>query len=254
MQGTTDMYQTNVDHKMVQVNAAFKSQGTNTNFSIDFQTRDLDKVTKVTMIKATLPRLFPNIWSANYQIDIQHPAGIDNFFNVPAGQYNVTTLTTALNTATAGINVSWAYNTTTNRFTATYSGVGTATLSAANSTIGPYIGLTADVTLGAPSDLPSPPQLSGPDEVFILSQLVGATSCVAAGSQNSIPFVGSISFTDVPYGFTGKFECNGLDIAHVEFPFEVCMRRIDVQLVDPLGNEISLPDNAYLNMILQFSY
>lgn len=249
-----DMYNTDVDHKMVQVNSAFKSHGTSTHFSMDFQTRDLDKVTKVTMIKATLPRLFPNIWSVNNSIDIQHPAGIDNFFTVPAGQYNVTTLTTALNTATSGINVSWTYDTTQSRFVATYAGVGTATLSAANSTIGPYIGLTSDITLGAPSPLSSPPQLSGPDEVFILSQLVGATSCVAAGSQASIPFVGSIPFTDVPYGFTGKFECNGLDIAHIEFPFEVCMRRMDIQLVDPLGNEISLPDNAYLNMILQFTY
>lgn len=245
-----------VDHKMVHINASNKSYGTNTNFTIDFLTRDLDKVRKVTMIKASLPRLFTNIWSANNVIDIQHPAGVDNFFTVPAGQYTATTLAAALTTACSGINMAFALNSTTDRIRATYSGVTTATLVAdpTKSTIAQYIGLTSDITLGSPTDMQDPTQLSGPDEIFIKSQLVAASSTVEAGDTAAISLVGSISFTAVPYGFTGRFDSHGLDIAHVEFQDVVCMRRMDILLTDVYGNEISLPNNSYLDMILQFTY
>lgn len=246
------MYRTNVVHKMVQINSANADYGTTTNFTINLDNRDMDRVTSVTMIKASLPRLFPNIWSVNNTIDIQHPAGIDNFFTVPPGQYNTSSLTTALNTATSGINVSWTY--TSPFFTATYSGVGSVVLKASSSTIGPLIGLTSDVTLGAPSALPSSPQLSGPDNIYIRSNLVAANSCVANGSLTSIPLVGIIPFNNVPYGFTGNFNSSDLTVGHIEYPSQVVMRRIDIQLTDELGNEIMLPANAFLDMILQFSY
>lgn len=242
------------DHKLVQVNASSRSTGTTADFSVDFLTRALDKVTKVVMIKASLPRLFTNIWSANNIITISH-AGANFSFIVPEGQYNTTTLAAALTTATAGINMAWAFNATTNRFTATYTGVTTATLVSDTtlSTIANYIGLTQDITLGAPSDLTSPPQLSGVDEVFIRSQLIAADSCIVSGSQQSIPFVGSISFTDVPYGFVGRFDCKDLEIGHVDFAYQTCLRKINIQLTDVYGNIINTPDNCFLDMILQFT-
>jgi len=137
-----------IDHKMVQVNAAQRSHGTTSHFTVDFQTRDLDKVVKVTMIKATLPRMFFNIQSWNNKINIIH-SGSDNVFTIPVGQYTATTLNTALNTATAPIFTTWVYNATTSRFEATYSSVTTVTLDSTSS-IAPYIGLTAN-TLTATS-------------------------------------------------------------------------------------------------------
>lgn len=245
-----------MDHRMVHVNAANKSYGTNTNFTIDFLTRDLDKIRKVTMIKASLPRMFTNIWGANNVIDIQHPAGVDNFFTVPAGQYTATTLAAAMTTATAGINMAWAYNTTTNRFVATYSGVTTATIVSdpSKTTIASYIGLTADLTLGSPASMQEPPQLSGPDEIYVKSQLVAANSTVEAGDTASLPLVGTISFTNVPFGFVGRYDSRHINIAQVEYQDQVCMRRMDIVLTDVFGNEISLPANCYLDMILQFQY
>lgn len=238
------------DHKLVQVNSRFRSTGTTADFSIDFLSRDLDKVTRVVMIKASLPRLFPNIWSVNNSIVINH-AGADFTFLVPEGQYTVITLATAMTTACAGINMAFVYNTTTNRFTATYSGVTTATLVSSSSTIAPYIGLTADLTLGAPADLASPPQLSGPDEVYIHSQIVAANSCVVP--SGAIPFLGYISFTTVPYGFVGSYKADSLDVAHIEMPYQVCIRKINIKLCDVNGDLISIPDNCYLDMLLQFS-
>lgn len=238
------------DHKLVQVNAANRSSGTTSNFSIDFQTRDLDKVRKVTMIKASLPRLFTNIFNANNTVIINH-VGSDNFIPIPNGQYNTTTLATAL-TAATGTLITWTYNTTTNRFVATPV---LPCFLLVSSPIAPYIGLTADLTLlGIPRELQEPPQLSGPDEVYIRSQLVAANSCVTAGSQSAIPLVGTISYVDVPYGFVGRFDSSNLDIAHVEYGFDTCMRKIDVVLTDVYGNEINTPGNCYLDMILQFSY
>ncbi len=248
------MYRSNIAHKLVQINAAQKSYGTNSNFSINFNTRDLDRVTSVTMVKASLPRLFQNIWSANNVIDIVHPAGIDNFFTIPPGQYTAVTLAAAMTTALAGINMGVAYNTTTNRFVFTYTGPTTATISFANSSIAIYIGLTADLITGAPQSTQAPPQLSGPDEVYVLSQLVGGTSAVAASSQTNIPLVGTISFIAVPYGFVGRFDSKQLELIHIEYPDQVVMRRVDIRLTDVYGNELSLPDNCFLDMILQFSY
>ncbi len=244
-----------IDSKMVQVNSALRSTGTVSNFSLDFLTRDLDKVIKVTMIKATLPRLFFNIQSWNNQINIIHPAGINNLFTVPPGQYTITTLTAALNLATAGIFVSWVYNTATSRLEATYSSVTTVTLdSSALSTIGPYIGLTQDIVLGLPTELSSPPQLSGLDEVYIKSNLVAATSTVAAGEISAKSIIGNINFTNVPYGFTGRWDSHHLDIAHVSYETQVCMRKIDCQIVDVYDHLVEMPDNCFLDMVLQFSY
>ena len=244
-----------VDSKMVQVNSFYKSSGTSSNFSIDFLTRDLDKVVKVTMIKATLPRLFFNIQSWNNTINIIHPAATNNFFSVPPGQYTVTTLIAALNTATAGIFVTWVFNTATNRIEATYSSVTTVTLdSSALSTIANYIGLTQDITLGPPTEMTDPPQLSGPDEIYIHSNLVAATSMVAAGEITAKSFIGNINFTNVPYGFTGRMDSTSLDIAHVAYPYQVCMRKMDVTIRDVFNHEMELPSNCYLDMILQFSY
>ncbi len=245
---------TTIDHKMVQVNASQRSTGTCSNFTIDFRTRDLDKVRTVTMIKATLPRMFTNINSSNNVINIVHPAGTNNYFTVPEGQYTAATLATAMTTACAGIFMAFTYSGTTLRYTATYSGVTTADLSLTGSTIAPFIGLLATITLGAPTALQAPPQLSGPDEVQIRSNLVAATSCVAAGEITSIALLGNINYTDVPFGFTGRFDCQNLKIAHVDFPYQVCMRKMDIQLTDVLGNLINIPENCFLDMTLQFGY
>lgn len=238
---------------MVHVNASARSSGTVNDFSIDFQTRDLDNVTKVTMIKATLPRMFPNIWSVNNTIVIQH-AGSNTSYSVPAGQYTALTLLAALNTATAGAFVTWTYDTTLQRYIATYSSVTTVTLMSTLSSIATYIGLSADVLLGAPAAMPSPPQLSGPDEVFIQSGLVATSSCVESGATQSIPLLGSISFVDVPYGFTGRFDARHPEISHIDIPYAACMRKIDVRLCDNLGNTLACPDNCFLDMILQFTH
>ena len=238
------------DHKLVQINASQRSSGTTSKFTIDFQTRDLDKVRRVTMIKASLPRLFTNIFNANNTIIINH-VGSDNIIPIPNAQYNTTTLATALTTAT-GTLVTWTYNTTTNRFVATPI---LPSILLASSSIAPYIGLTSDITLvGTPIEMQAPPQLSGPDEVYVRSQLVSANSCVTAGSQSAIPLVGTIAFNEIPYGFVGRFDSASLEIAHIEYPFETCMRKIDVLLCDVYGNEINTPQNCFLDMILQFSY
>ena len=247
-------------HKLVQVNASAKNQASasNSDFSVDFQTTDMDKVIQVSMVKASLPRMFPNIWSVNNTIDIIH-SGADNYYTIPPLQYDINTLITALNTATAPIFVTWALNATTNKLTATYSSVTTVTLSASKSSIGPYIGLTADVTLGAPSDMPSYPQLSGPTEIFIQSNLIAANNCVTGSSSLgtnspvSIPLVSSISFIDVPWGFVGRFDGKSLEIGYLDFPSEIIMRRIDVRLTDVYNNVIQLPDNCFLDMVLQFT-
>ena len=242
-----------IDHRMVQVNAAQRSEGSVSNFSTNFLTRDLDNVKKVVMIKATLPRLFFNIQSWNNTINIIHPANTPNVFIIPVGQYTATTLAAAMTTATAGINTAWAYNAATSRIRATYSGVTTANLDPLSS-IAPYIGLMATITLGAPSDMQSPPQLSGPDEILVISNLVATSSCVAAGNTTAKSLLGNINFTNVPYGFTGRWDAQQSDIAHIDFPYSVCMRKIDVRLEDVFGHQMELPDNCYLDMTLQFQY
>jgi len=249
---------TQPQNRMVQINSLYKNANSlsNSHFSIDFASRDLDKVRAVSVVKASLPRVFPNIWVVNNTIDIQHPLGIDNFFTIPPGQYDVTSLTAALNTATAGISVSWVWMAADQRFQATYGGVGSAYLISdpSLSTIANYIGLTSDVTLGAPALLPSPPDLAGPYEIVVNSSLVANTSCVAAGEQTYIPFVVSISFVDTPYGFVGRFDAQSTEIAKIRFPSDTCLRRIDIVLSDNFQNEISLPDNAFLDLVLQFDY
>lgn len=237
-------------HTLLHVNSSQRSEGTANEFSIDFNTRDLDNVIKVCMVKATLPRMFTNINSSNNKLIITH-AGAQNIATIPVGQYDIVSLLAALNTATAFIFFTWTYDIPTSRLIATYSGVTTADLTLSGSTIASYIGLTADITLGAPASLQAPPQLSGPDEVFIRTKLLSC--CIENGNLTATGLLGSISFTDVPYGFTGRFDAHSPELGHI-VTAPMCLRKLYVVLCDAYGNILNCPENCFLDMMLQITF
>lgn len=239
--------------KQVQVNCTTRSYGTCNNFTVDFQTRDLDKVVGVTLIEAKLARMFTNIQSWNNTLNVYHPAGIPNLYTIPVGQYNIIELTAALNAATAATLVSWTYDAGTRRLTATQVTFPCDVDAGPLSTIAPYIGLTSTVSLGSPTALASPPQLNGPDLVYIKSNLVAASSTVVAGTTAMKSIVGMIDYTQIPFGFSGSFMANSLTVRRMSFPGQVCMRKMDIQIVDEFDHPMNIPENCFLNMTLQFT-
>lgn len=238
----------NLAHATVHVNAAMRSGGTTNDFTIDFETRDLDRVVKIVLLKATMPRMFTNVYAPLNTLVVVHEGSAETV-TIPEAQYNVDTLIATLNTVMAPWNYSWTY--TNDRFTATYSGPTTSTL-LASSGMAPLIGLMSDITLGPPTSMQAPPQLSGPSEVFIRTKLLSCCLEPARG-LGEVGYLGSINYTQVPYGFVGRFDASSPDLGHV-VTAPVVLRHLNFQLVDNTGNLVNTPANCYIDLLLQIMY
>jgi len=248
--------------KLVRVNAKYRFSGSPANFSIKFDVRDLDAVKGIAVARASLNRAFPNIYSPINILSYQPNLGSQVNLTIPPAQYTATTLAAAIQTASMGDWTVTYSPAPVDRFIFTYNNVvsGSAQL-LSSSSIGPYIGLTADVIVPAvatPTTLPSPPALQGPDVVYIQSQYVSGSHCVDIASNGSyIPFLAAIDFSNVPYGFTAYFEAKTPQIFQITYARESGTRLLqlfDIQVTDQFGNLLALPDNDYLDMHMVFYY
>jgi hypothetical protein len=154
-----------------------------------FEVRDLDQVKGISVARASLNRAFGNIYPPINVL--MYDPNLQPRVNevIPTGQYTAPQLATAISTASGG---DWTVTYSpfpVDRFIFTYnnSGPGSANLLAI-SPIAPYIGLTSDVLVpgtATPTTLPSPPMLSGPDTVYIQSQIIAGSHCVDTSSNGS---------------------------------------------------------------------
>ena len=261
-------------NRLIRINPKYKSSGTTSDFTMSFDTQDLQQVRACSLISATLNRTFPNIYSPLNRFIVRWLDGADVITDVrvavPPGQYTVSTLAAALQTTIQAVGAIFAgitvtFNTVTSRFQFNWNGAGGAaqihlvplglTLSTTanpETELAPYIGLTSFAVLApsTPLDVASPPSLEGPDEVYIESQFICGSQCIdvpALGS--SIPYLGKISFAGVPYGFTGTYQSTQAELQQINYRKEGVrnLSSFDIKLTDRYGNVIPTPANCFLD-------
>jgi hypothetical protein len=248
--------------KLVRVNAKYKSSGTNNNFNIQFAVRDLDQVKAIAVVRASLNRSFPNIYAPINVLVLQPNLLSPVVITVPPGQYTAVQLAAAIQTASGGTLTVTYQVAPVDRFQFTYLGpAASAALLVPDSTIGDYIGLTTTLILpaiGIPVNVDSSPQLEGPSNVYIQSQLMCGSHCIDVASNGSyIPFLAAIDYSQVPFGYNGSFESktpNWLQVKYLRNSGVRALMSFDVQITDPYGNLLPIQPNTYLDMHLAFMY
>lgn len=244
--------------KLVRVNSKYRSAGTTSEFTMSYRNKELDGAMTVSIVRAELLRTFPNMYSPintlSYVVD-----GVPGFtVTVAPGQYTAPELAAALSAATIDWTV--VYNTTLHRFQFTYNGIGTLADIVPGVGMANYVGVTS--LLAAPASFlataQSPPDLSGPSEVYIESNLLASSSCVdSVDGGLFIPWVGHLSFATVEYGFVGTFvqyESKNFEINYQITQGQQTIKTFDIRLTDRFGNVLPIPDNCFLDMMLKFTY
>ena len=208
-----------------------------------------DNITGVSLVSASIPRMFSNIYTG-INVIYYTADGVDFIFTVAPGQYTAEELAAVLDTAAAFVVT---YDSSQHRFLFSYTGFGVCTISS-TSPLGPYIGVSEDITiLSTPTPLQEYPQLQGPSQVFIESNVLASAHCVDSRNTGatSIPLYASVDFSAVPWGFVGRYDTATLDATRVEFPQEISLRHIDIVLTDAFGNILDLGPNVHSDLLFR---
>lgn len=116
-----------------------------------------------------------------------------------------------------------------------------------------------DPAPGAPrSYMPNPPQLQGPDVIFIQSRILAQATCyddpVATGG--TIPLIGPIPVASTPYGFSTNWEASELILttynANHSSPF--AFSNLLIQISDKFGNTLTMPSNCSIDLLFKIAY
>jgi len=94
--------------------------------------------------------------------------------------------------------------------------------------------------------------------VYIESDLITNGYCVDVPTLNSsIPYLGKISFWNVPYGFTGTYQATEAELQQINYAKRfgpTSVRIFDMKITDRYGNILPLPDNCFIDMHLVVFY
>ncbi len=267
--------------KLFRVNSKYRSSGTTSNFTMSFDARDMDTVQSVALLDATLNRKFPNIYSPNNRllVVVRTAGPTDNqiLVTIPELQYTAPELATALtaqilSAGVAGVTVTYS-PAPVDKFSFVWDGVGpgyfyvTISTDVTNtysnsiySTISQSLGVMADMQLtpNVPVLASTSPSLEGPNEVYIQSNLIAGSNCVDVPALNSyIPYLGKISYNNIPYGYTGIYQSTQAELQQVNYKLRSgtqSIRTFDVQLTDRFGNILPIPANCFIDMHLAIFY
>lgn len=262
--------------KLLRVNPRYRISGTTSNFTMGFGAIDLDTVQSIALVDATLNRAFPNIYAPNNVFVIRitgaGPVVVDYPLVIPPLQYTAQSLATAVQAAITGMgitNVTVTYSIfPVDRFVWTWDGTGPqigvtivtdqlatgSTLATISQAIGNMTNLVLVATV--PQNSEAPPALSGPDEVYIQSNLIASGHCVDVPQLDSfIPYLGKISFVDTPFGFSANYQATEAELQEVNYKLRSginTLRTFDIFLCDRYGNNIPTPDNCFIDMHFAF--
>ena len=247
-------YQTRT--RLFRVNSRYKQEGgTNYSFSYLFNSRYIDRVLSVTLQSASVMRMFGNFYIGR-NTTLDYLVGAVPFtFNIPAGQYNAEQLASILDTCPDWI---CTYDTVTQRFVFEYDSIDDVTI-LATSSCAYELGLTANIVLIPASviSLQNAPNLSGPNLIYLQSQLLAQSShCIDVEQLGFyIPLVCPIPCNSTPAGYSIQYEQKERNVGRVEFDDVMSLRKMDFQLTDQNGFLLTgLPSNCELDLVFVFEY
>ncbi len=215
-------------------------------------------VTSLSLISFTCNRLFTNIYDANNTI-VYVGSGEIYTFVIPKGQYTATELIAVLSLFQPGGNVlEWTL--VANKFNCKMTGfIPLLSISLRQSTIATYIGMIDDVLLNAGEvvELPSYPQLQGPDEIYVQSSILASGQCLDEETLGgSIPLLAAIPCGHVPFGFTVHYNALQMEqhTVYTDNGAPSQLKTLYIQITDRFGNLLNLPANCYVDILFRITY
>ena len=242
--------------RLLRLNNKFKEVGgVNGDFRIVIPVTDLDNVAKITLLSASIPRLFGNVYKGistmRYQLDTYPVRTVV----VPDGQYTATELAAVLNDLVVGMDITYVDN-----HFVFFADFNDLTIFPGDDTINSYIGIPDGlfVIWKATDIAPNIPQLQGPLAIYVQSNAIANNSCLDVLTNGlALPVVVPINISSVPYGFNIGWEAPTGDewqLKYTQFPDGQTLRDLDIRICDCYGNVLSFPDNAYSDLVFKISY
>ena len=244
---------------LLRVNSKFKkSLETDADFSYDLvSSQAVASVTSISLIQATVNRLFTNINHSNNTISYMNGSSVITNLTIPVKQYTIEELITALN-----LLYTWTWTLGTDK-KLYIENTGLPIILLASSTVAQYIGLTTNISL-IPGDPTFPkamqtfPQLQGPDEIYVQSSILAAGQCLddIYNTGGSIPLLGIIPCGSVPYGYSINWHSNETSqyTIYSENGTPNQLKRLFIQLTDKYGNLLNLPPLCHVDLLFRLTY
>lgn len=220
----------------------------------------LTQVGKVSLKYATVPNAFYNVPSGLNSLSYEDSGDPGNIkvISITPGQYNVSQLISALQTALNASISSGTVNVTLDPITQilTFASLGPQIkfYYDDNFTMYNIIGLTATTSLSITLTMDAPVNLSGESEVYIHSRTLATGRLFEA--QGNFSVVGVIPIT-APFGSNCYYQSNDEELDLISYEPKQSARtiqQIDVTLRSRDGRILQLPENFYFSMILQVYY
>ena len=256
--------------KLLRVNSKYRTPNSksNTDFTVNIQTRDLENISRCVLLSATIPRMFGNVYEPNnvlsgfYSVSPQIPAQPFSVV-IPAGSYTSVTLAAALNTALIVLFpfMSVSFDETRRRMKVE------ATLDkpplfdmyiSSDDPLAGTCGFTQSIVVGAQSTAyaQSATSLQGISQVYIELLFIGNRSCLDILENGlSIPLVTVVGCGSIPEGFDINYEATNPDCWMIDYNVEntglANLRTIDIRVCDTFGNILPLPPNQNVDFVFR---
>lgn len=236
--------------RLVRLNSRFAQGKSNTDFVYFFSDKNVDRVSEVVLLSASIPRLFPNIFAPINVLTYSDGVNILNF-TVPSQQYNATQLAAALDQCP---DFTCRYDEVSHRFTfRASSGVYVPYMLMASSPIANYIGLSSNLLLepDVVHHVESTPSLSLA-QIYLQTSLCGLHCNDTPMLAPYIPLYSAIDCSAVPFGYNINYSLKTSEACSLSWSGDlVTLRRMDIQLTDMYGNTLVLPQTAFVDLIFR---
>jgi len=253
---------------LLRINSKYKKQGEkNSQFTYDLVSSSAcASVTSLSLLQFTMNRVFGNIYEGSNVLVIDNDNGPTITITVPEGQYTITQLVDTLNilasSAYGPSELVFTWDTVLDRVSiSSFNGDGeTYTIVWNLSTLAPYIGISTNFAIPFQQTVmcPSPPQLQGPDQIYVESQILASGQCLddPQATGGSIPLLGIIPCGDVPYGYTINYTVQELDqtVVMTNNGQPSQLKRIDISITDKYGYLLNIPETCYVDILFRVTY
>ena len=250
--------------KLLVINSKDRTSGNNGDFEVLFNDSSCQQVVKVLCKDCFVPNLFYNINGTNNTLEFKQNAEPNQTVTVPTGQYTIDQLITQLKASIDiklidGAIVTITKGATLYNLIFTFSGAGTpanntVTFFSSPSLISNEIGLTTDVGPSTVLSMPSPYNLKGSEFIQIHSPQVAEVHGLDGGASGYISLLETVSLANTPFGTIAHRQNNDDELAMLLYEQPRNISRISIVLRDETGKRMTLPDNAYVTVILKIFF
>jgi hypothetical protein len=262
--------------RLLRLNSKYREAGeSGNNFTINIPSSSLENVLRCSLQSASVPRMFSNIFNGinAFRFYRIQPSGTEFYeYFIEPGQFTATELALYITTTIAN-SLIVTYDDVAQRFVFTNTSAATEYYidTYSSDSILTYMGLASNfftpllffdpsyfIPIASTHNAQSPPNLSGPNTVYIESNVIANNSCFDVYSNGvMLPLVTPINCSAVPYGFTISYVAPTDSMWLLAYDSDstgVSLRSINVRLTDQFGNLLNIPDNSYCDLVFKLYY